>query len=614
MTYEEFEKRYQYDPQQDFLARGGFGSVYKAYDTVRKRYVAIKEADVDYSHKFSLQREVELSHEIEPHPNIVRYINSHRLTIGRKSTDYAVMPYFEYGNLNQVLARYTLTNADRLAITEGLLQGVSHLHRQGIIHRDLKASNILMDQRDGQWVPKLTDFGISKLADTEASVSNTQIGLSIHYAAPEQLRNESILPNVDLWAVGVSLYKVVMGVLPFDPSPTKPNHPTRRRELDTAAIAMLINQGLSPEQTARIPLPFRVIIEKCLVVDRHERVKTADELLELLATYDEVEPVGAPLEVIAAANDMDAPTLLRPQKTPVVPEPSADEIAHMMLTLRRLTVGAANLTATLNLAGVTRFPLTVSGVFGTGTGDEYGRSQSQSVTENGEVILEMPYPPDQPVGKVQFRLNWPSSPGASGAATERVLQETDWYDWQRPQIPATIPPMPLTARERQKDNTGPTLRTMINQSLPQYINTKTGLIGAGLLIAAIGYFATNDQDEPPAKALVATRSVSPSQKETGGGALPAGRYQNGIAEITTADGRKQYKNIQGQVFDQIGDAHCGLVPVRTGTRWGYVNLNGDVVIGIQYDDAQSFDADDCTAQVTAAGKVYRIDEHGEAAN
>ena len=276
MTYEEFEKRYQYDPQDDFLARGGFGAVYKAYDTVRKRHVAIKESDVNPTHKFSLLREVELSREIEPHENIVWYENPYRFTLGRKMTDYAVMPYFKHGNLNTVLTKERLDDSDCRAIAEGILKGIAHLHRQGFIHRDLKASNILMEQRNGQWIPKIADFGLSKLAGTDEGISNSAVGLSVAYAAPEQLRSETLLPNVDLWAVGVAFYKIVTGTLPFDaPSGLS-------AEYYTAEVAAKIRVGLPPEKAERLPQPYRTIIERCLVVDNRLRAANADELLTIL--------------------------------------------------------------------------------------------------------------------------------------------------------------------------------------------------------------------------------------------------------------------------------------------------------------------------------------------
>jgi serine/threonine protein kinase len=91
MTHEEFLSRYQYDPGTDQIGKGGFGSVYKARDMVRKRYVAIKESMVDPKHKFTLQREVELSHEIASHPHVAKFENCYRFTAMRITMDYAVM-------------------------------------------------------------------------------------------------------------------------------------------------------------------------------------------------------------------------------------------------------------------------------------------------------------------------------------------------------------------------------------------------------------------------------------------------------------------------------------------------------------------------------------------
>lgn len=312
MTYEEFEERYQYDPQRDFLARGGFGAVYKAYDTVRKRHVAIKEADVNPTHKFSLLREVELSREIEPHDNIVWYENPYRFTLGRKITDYAVMPYFKHGNLNTVLANEQLTDADCRAITEGILKGIGHLHRQGFIHRDLKASNILMEYRDGHWIPKIADFGLSKLAGADDGVSNSAVGLSVAYASPEQLRSEPLLPNVDLWAVGVAVYKIVTGALPFD----APSGMTA--EYYTAEVASKIRLGLPPEKSERLPQPYRNLIERSLVVDNRHRVATAEELLAILQAAPVPEAGQTTITTPGGAHRIAIPESSQPSR------PSAD--------------------------------------------------------------------------------------------------------------------------------------------------------------------------------------------------------------------------------------------------------------------------------------------------
>ena len=220
MTYEEFEQRYQYNPEKksDQLGKGGFGSVYKALDIHRNKYVAIKESKVEFEHgKFTLLREVELANEIEPHPNVARYINCWRFKITRLvEMEYAIMPYYKYGNLTKAVQQ-NLTYTEKESIIKGILLGLSHLHKEGIIHRDFKSPNILMDKVNGKWLPKIADFGMSKILASsggDGSQSNSSIGLSYSYAAPEQLNpkrfGRTIRKNVDLWALGVIIWEIFL--------------------------------------------------------------------------------------------------------------------------------------------------------------------------------------------------------------------------------------------------------------------------------------------------------------------------------------------------------------------------------------------------------------------
>ena len=105
MTENEFFKRYTYNPETDILGSGGFGSVYRAYDQVEKRFVAIKISQVkDIFGKFTLLNEVEVSKSIDDHPNVARYEFGLRMMVPFPA-DYAVMGYYEEGNLDMLLKR-----------------------------------------------------------------------------------------------------------------------------------------------------------------------------------------------------------------------------------------------------------------------------------------------------------------------------------------------------------------------------------------------------------------------------------------------------------------------------------------------------------------------------
>ena len=140
MNKEEFDNQYQYDPEHDIIGSGGFGTVYKAWDTVKKRHVAIKISQVkDIFGKFTLLNEVKLSEDIDDHTNVARYEFGLRVKQRPFITDYAVMAYYEEGNLDMVLRKRhnVLSPQEQYEIVEGLLEGIGHLHKENVIHRGL---------------------------------------------------------------------------------------------------------------------------------------------------------------------------------------------------------------------------------------------------------------------------------------------------------------------------------------------------------------------------------------------------------------------------------------------------------------------------------------------
>lgn len=282
MNAEEFYNRFEFNPSMSgsLLGRGGFSSVHKAYDKWRKRYVAIKKSEVGAYAKFDLLREVKLANEVEYHPNVIRYENVERISDRSGTYDYAILKYYELGNLDQVLGTYVLTDKDRRQILIGILRGLGHLHRIPIIHRDFKAANVLMDRdKDGNWIPVIADFGLSRLVDADRSyvLDNSQIAVTPNYASPEQYgENVALRPNTDLWAFGVMTYKMMTGRLPFRvediPGDKDP----------TSKIKDMVLAGKLPDDVRNVPEPYRSLVLKCLVVDPVKRVKRAEELLDML--------------------------------------------------------------------------------------------------------------------------------------------------------------------------------------------------------------------------------------------------------------------------------------------------------------------------------------------
>jgi serine/threonine protein kinase len=300
MERQEFEKRYIFNPETDYIGGGAFGQVYKAYDVENETYIALKVSEVKPAHEnFSLQREVELVNQLPSNQHVAQYDACYRFNFGMGVVkDFAILKYYEYGNLEQFLQRHshTLQPKDYQQLVRGVLKGMSYLHQKGIIHRDIKAGNVLIDRESGMWIPKIADMGLARKVDVEQSVMNSSIGISYLYAAPEQIENNPIRKNVDLWAVGVLIYRIIGGDLPFQVS-GKGDELSNQAELSRKIVNMEL-----PDKIHTLPEPYQTMVKRCLVYDIKARVQLADELLNLFPREDVIRnqtrrvPQGSPLD------------------------------------------------------------------------------------------------------------------------------------------------------------------------------------------------------------------------------------------------------------------------------------------------------------------------------
>ncbi len=276
MNQKEFEQRYRFEKN---IGSGGFSEVYQAKERKTGRYVAIKKSQVKEEWKgFELMREYELANRMPHHDNIARYNACYRYDTGMGGIfDFAVLNYYEYGNLEQFLKRNTLNTEQMEQMVRGILEGLIFLHKRDIIHRDFKAQNILIDREHGVWVPKITDFGLSKAFLNDDSVHNSAIAISYAYAAPEQLKGEKISKKVDIWAMGVLIYRIVANELPFQVAAETDN-----RSAANAELTRQILSGTLPEKLNLLPQPYRSMIRRCLVHDVLLRLGDIEKLLAML--------------------------------------------------------------------------------------------------------------------------------------------------------------------------------------------------------------------------------------------------------------------------------------------------------------------------------------------
>ena len=295
MTQEEFFKRYTYSPSRDRIGGGGFGTVYKAYDNLLHREVAIKVSEVkttaDGKKTFSLKDEFEALNHVPKHPNIANYEELYSYEDHRGLCDYAVMQYYPDGNLSNAI-KQGLTAEQKEDIATQLLEGIDFLHKHKVVHRDLKPGNILIVKHGGRIIPLITDFGLSKAAGVvDGSVFSNSFGAGTpRYSSPEQLQGLPLRFNTDLWSFGAILYEVFTGQQLFSPGSGASN----TAQADMEIYNKIVNGNVSG--LSKMPEKWRKVAERCLVVDATKRAKDAGELFSVIYHNDEdsIKTEGSP--------------------------------------------------------------------------------------------------------------------------------------------------------------------------------------------------------------------------------------------------------------------------------------------------------------------------------
>jgi serine/threonine protein kinase len=195
------------------IGSGGFGAVFRAYQTTLGREVAIKVIlpglanQPEFIRRF--ENEAQLVARLE-HLHIVPLYDYWRDPEGA----YLVMRWLRGGSLKDVLANGPYTLDAAALLLDQLASGLATAHAAGVIHRDLKPSNILLDEEGNAY---LADFGIAKqLSDGEgqATIAGAVVG-SPDYLSPEQARSQPVTPKTDIYSLGVTLYELLTGHHPF---------------------------------------------------------------------------------------------------------------------------------------------------------------------------------------------------------------------------------------------------------------------------------------------------------------------------------------------------------------------------------------------------------------
>jgi eukaryotic-like serine/threonine-protein kinase len=198
------------------LGSGGMSRVFLGRDEVLDRPVAVKIVEPDPDDPeigLRFQREGRSAARLS-HPNIVRVFDAGEDELDRRAVAYIVMEYVSGGDFEDLIDRNgSIPETMLLRIGADVASGLSHAHERGIIHRDVKPRNILLDERGS---PKLADFGIARALDgtTSHNRAGSYLGTAA-YSSPEQLRGEKVTPKSDVYSLGATLYHAAVGEQPF---------------------------------------------------------------------------------------------------------------------------------------------------------------------------------------------------------------------------------------------------------------------------------------------------------------------------------------------------------------------------------------------------------------
>ncbi len=290
----------------DRLGSGGMAEVYLAHDEVLDRDVALKALRGQYAEDESFverfRREARNAASLS-HPNIVQVYDQGRAENG---TYYMAMEYVPGGTLkDRIVERGALAPAEAAGLAAQVADALAVAHGRGIVHRDIKPQNVLMTP-SGE--TKVADFGIARAASATVMTQTNLVLGTAGYMAPEQASGEKVSPATDLYSLGVVLYEMLTGALPY--------------EADTPIAIAMQHVNAPPrhprEANPEVPAELDAIVVRLLAKDPNERYTSASELARDLRSV----AAGGGAGISAAAATVQAPRAATRQQTRVAPAPT----------------------------------------------------------------------------------------------------------------------------------------------------------------------------------------------------------------------------------------------------------------------------------------------------
>ncbi|QIP15299.1 protein kinase [Spirosoma aureum] len=272
---------------ESLLGEGGMGTVYRALDTHLERPVAVKMlhshlvSQVSFMERF--RNEALILARLN-HPNIAVVYN-----FLQDGTDYFMAMEFVEGDSLEMLIRKTgaLPAAVAAEITRQGLEGLAHAHRKGVLHRDIKPANLMITP---EGAIKLMDFGIARVVGEQRMTQANRVVGTLEYMAPELIQGEAPSPASDLYAMGILLYELLSGKLPF------------ASRTDYELMQTIIREkpiGLR-KLNAQIPKELEAVVQKALEKNPAKRFADAREFQKALQPFFSQSPALNPAQLIVA--------------------------------------------------------------------------------------------------------------------------------------------------------------------------------------------------------------------------------------------------------------------------------------------------------------------------
>jgi serine/threonine protein kinase/Tfp pilus assembly protein PilF len=248
------------------IGEGGMGIVYKAKDTKLDRSVALKFLSSDLTRDREARKrfiQEALAAAALDHPNICTIYEFDEA----EGKTFISMAYIEGQSLKTKIDSGPIELDEAVRIAMQVAEGLQEAHKKGVVHRDIKSDNIMIDER-GQ--PKIMDFGLARIAGGALITKEGMTMGTIAYMSPEQARGEEVDQRSDIWSLGVVFYELLTGQLPF------------KGEHDQTVVFSILNDDPKPISSLRPDTPMHVkqVVYKALEKDHAQRYQSAHEFIQ----------------------------------------------------------------------------------------------------------------------------------------------------------------------------------------------------------------------------------------------------------------------------------------------------------------------------------------------